>query len=260
MEEMKGIRSSSITVGLAAVMLTLCSGLAQARIDYTMKPIPAESQTVRWENGDAQFDSRKDKSHVSVQYLQVEEGKLFFLVTVKNVTTKELPGTIDFDVEAISLKDSKGTPVKIYTREELIKSITFWRNTKKVLGVIGATAGVLASISAAQRGRSGSGVDSSGRRFTYSESGTDAGALVLGSAASIVGGAYVLKSANKNAEEKIKYLNESYLAKQTLNPSEELIKIVQADRPKDGRRNGGLALTISILGEDHVFGYEWAKG
>jgi len=227
----------------AATSALMLSNPAIASTSYNTTPVPEASQAVFWENGTALIESSQTQSKLSFKFLHHDAGKLFFLGTYKNGTDAPL----DFGIDQISVNGADGVTLKVYTRDELIRSIKQKRDTKKFFAILGGTVGVLATLSAAQQTRTG--YDRNGR--SYTERYTDDGILAVGTALSVGAGAGVLLGANKNSKAKISYLNENYLSRQTVPAGGEGLGVIAVQIPKLKGGKGSIGITVNAFGDVH---------
>lgn len=250
---MRAIRNAIISCSVITALII--SQPAMAATSYDAQPVPTEAQSVTWDHGIALFQSSQPNSQLSVKFLQYDDAKLFFLVAIKNASA----GPIDFGLEEIMLKDANGRPVKLFSRDELVHAIKQKRDAKKFFAILGATVGVLASVAASQETRTGTTRDSQGRTQTYMERHTNGAVLAAGSAASMGAGALVLRSANKNADTKIKYLNENYLVRQTIPAGGEALGVIEAQMPKLAKNMDFANLIVNFAGDTHAMKFNIVK-
>ena len=242
-------------VSLAVISALLITAPVAAAPSYDAQPAPTETQTVQWDHGIALFQSSMPHSQLGVKFLQYDQSKLFFLITLKNKSEASL----DFGVDQIALQIPGGRMIKVYTRDELIRAIKQKRDAKKFFAILGATAGVLASVAASQQTRTGTAHDSQGRSYTYMERYTNEAVLAAGTAASVGAGALVLIGANKNADAKIKYLNDNYLVRQTIPAGGEIVGVIEAQMPKMTSASGSIEMNVTASGDVHNMHFNIAK-
>ncbi len=240
---------------VAASIVALAPVAATATTSYDAQPVPSAAQTVSWDRGVGLFESTQPHGKVAAKYLQYDGGKLFFLIDYKNLSD----AAVDFGVEQITVHDADGSAIKIYSRDELIRGIKRARDTKKFFAILGATAGVLATVAASQRTSTGTATDNYGHTYNYIERHTDGAILTAGTAASVGVGALVLVGANKNSREKINYLNENYLSRQTLSAGKEVYGVVEVDVPKIKNGEGFVDINLNISGDVHILRYSLRK-
>lgn len=250
---MRSIRNIFVSCSVIAA-LTISQPIVAAT-SYEAQPAPTEAQSVTWDRGVALFQSNQANSQLGVKFLQYDDAKLFFLVAFKNASS----APVDFGLEQIMLKDASGRLIKLYSRDELVRAIKQKRDAKKFFAILGATVGVLASVAASQETRTGTTRDSQGRTQTYMERHTNGAVLAAGSAASMGAGALVLRSANKNADAKIKYLNDNYLVRQTITPSGEVIGVIEAQMPKLTPKSATVDLIVNVAGDTHQMKFNVVK-
>ena len=110
----------------AATSALMLSNPAIASTSYNTTPAPEASQAVSWENGTALIESSQAQSKLIFKFLNYDAGKLFFLGTYKNGAD----APIDFGIDQISVNGADGVTLKVYTRDDLIRSIKQKRDTK----------------------------------------------------------------------------------------------------------------------------------
>ena len=246
------LRLKHAILNFSIAFCLLFSDAALASTSYTAIPMPQASQAVSYENGAAIIQSNLANSNLAIKFLQYDARKMLFLVTYKN----GLDTPMEFGIDQFIVHDADGVPLKLYTRDELIRSIKQKRATKKFFAILGGTVGVLAAISASQQTRTGR--DSTGR--FYSERYTDNGILAVGTALSVGASAAILSGSNKNSKEKIEYLNENYLAKQTVQAGGgETLGIIEIQLPKLKGGKNSIDITVNASGDTHILKFDVEK-
>ena len=230
----------------------LMASPAHASTSYDAQPVPAGTQSVSWDRGVALFQSTQPHGQLGVKFLQYDDDKLFFLVTYKNKSDY----SVNFGIDQIVIHDADGVIIKVFNKDELIRSIKRGRDTKKFFAILGATAGVIASVAASQQSSTGNGYDNHGNSYTYTQYYTDSGILTAGSVASIGAGALVLTGANKNANVKIQYLNDNYLSRQTILPGGDVYGVIETKLPKIKDGKGVVDIIVNEDGDAHDMKYE----
>lgn len=244
--------TKNLIVNFYFTMALLFSSAALASASYNATPMPQASQAVSYDNGAAIIQSNLANSKLAIKFLQYDAGKMLFLVTYKNT----LNAPMEFGIDQFIAHDADGVAIKIYTRDELIRSIKQKRATKKFFAILGGTVGVLAAISASQQTRTGR--DSTGR--FYSERYTDSGILAVGTALSVGAGAAILSGSNKNSKAKIEYLNENYLSKQTVPAGGgETLGVIEIQLPKLKGGKNSIDITVNASGDTHILKFDVEK-
>lgn len=251
--KMRAIRNAIVSCSVITALII--SQPAMAATSYDAQPAPTEAQSVTWDHGIALFQSSQPNSQLGVKFLEYDGAKLFFLLSLTNRSADP----IDFGPGQITFNLPDGGAVKLYSKDELIEAIKRKRATKRFFGILGATIGVLGSVAASQQTRSGTRRDRDGRSYSYIERSTNGAILAVGTAASVGLGAAVLKSANKNANEKIFYLNENYITKQTIPVTGELVGVIAVQMPKVTATGGSVEMTVNVAGDTHAMKFNIVK-
>lgn len=250
---MRAIRSAIVSCSVISALVI--SPPAMAATSYDVQPAPTESQNLTWDHGVALVQSSQPNSQLGAKFLQYDDSKLFFLLTLTNKSA----APIDVGPSQIALNLADGTALKLFSKDELIDAIKRKRDTKRFFGILGATVGVLASVAASQQTRSGTGRDKDGRSYSYIERSTNEAVLAVGTAASVGLGAAVLNSANKNAHDKIFYLNENYIVKQTIPVTGEWTVVIAVQLPKAAVSGGSIGMTVRVADDTHVMKFNIIK-
>lgn len=105
---------------IAATLLLATTTLSACATTYSMTPLADAGQTVRYDQGRAATDQIKPLGSVKVTPVTVaNDGRLVFAVAALNTIGQP----VTFGTEKISMIDSAGTLVRVFTHDVLVRQV-----------------------------------------------------------------------------------------------------------------------------------------
>jgi hypothetical protein len=132
-----GIRARLI---LVAALLVGMPVVAQAN-DTVLQPVQVGQESVRYQQGDAMLDLRKDHGAIQIRSLPMDHGSFALEVAVFNAG----PGPANFDIGNLRV-ETAGKPVAVFSVEDLVHKAnnrSWW--SRFGVAVLGATASAVSS-------------------------------------------------------------------------------------------------------------------
>lgn len=235
-------------------VLLCATTLGGCATSYTVQPLADQSETIRYNRGEATtyFDSKE----VAVQVTSTgfnTQGQITFGVAVVNKSDH----AINFGYDNIRLADQAGKPIAIYDRATLERQV---RNRAMIAAAVVGVAGGLAAASAANSGYSTSSGTLYTPRGAYSyQSQTYEPALAYATTAAVTAatGAGIV-SIQQQLGQTIATLNGRILATTTIDPGQSYGGVIVGDRLK-GAYPQVVSLKVAEGGAEHEFRFNIAQ-
>jgi hypothetical protein len=232
---------SFISVALAAAMCISVPALAKP---ISIKPVPREGQTVRYEKGDPTIEDDMTNGAVRIMPIpSLDHGSLQFMVVAFNKGTE----STNFGVENVFM--TRGAErIACFTKDELeskAKNRAMWSQ----IGIA-----MLAGVAAAAQNNNTIITTQTPRGGIYTTRIQNPG-LSGGQVAAIAAGAGGIALSQYRLQQTLDNLNDEILQTTTVDPDGTYGGRVVLNKIKKTKYPENISVTVNFAGEDHVFDF-----
>lgn len=235
---------------VAATVAAAC--LAGCAIQYTVTPIASATQEIRYDQGVPTMFSAQNQGAIQVSPLGIsqEDSRIVFGIAAFNKSDK----TANFGVENLTLATAEGTPLQVFTADQLIaeaKEKAAWA------AVAVALSGAAAAYAANQNAYSHTNgyVSTPYGAATYHSTTYNPGVAAAGTAVAVGATAYGMVEIKNSLDRTVSGLRGHILQTTTVDPGSSYggEAVGAALRAKVYPAN--VMLTVTFNGEKHEFQY-----
>lgn len=239
-----------MNIRIAATLLLATTTLSACATTYSMTPLADAGQTVRYDQGRATTDQIKPLGSVKVTPIEVaEDGRLVFAVAALNTSGQ----AVTFGTENISVVDGAGLPVRVFTRDALVRQA---KNRATWAAIAVAMAGAGAAVAANQNAYRTTNATLSapgGRVYHYTAQTYDPTAAALGTAAATAGTTAGMIGIRNTLDATLAGLNEEMLETTTIDTSTAWGGKVVAAKLPGSTWPRDVTVTVAWQGETYPF-------
>ncbi len=237
-----------------ALAVAMAIGLSGCATTYSANPSVGNSQSINYNKGIARIESNKQNSFARLSYVGSYKDRITFgLRVIYQGTVLQNVGT-----ENITVTDSAGASMKVYSAGELIHEANAQASRRKLLTAVVAITGVVASVAASEETTTGT-VNTPNGPVSYSQRTENPAVALAGSAASVGAGAAGFSAINQSRDSQISNIGSKYFSTSTLKNGDNAVGLFEVALPRQNKFPQEISVVVRVGTDTHEFKYAIVK-